>query len=201
MPTILPTLEGKEISAGYIWGDLEQVHLSEGEIPPLTTIQFLGYATSALCERIAPNLSSDLKSEWAADFRSVKEELDTLPDRPRSTKYYGKRRRDILGDYDTAVGGGSPVERILFYDGIAASSRTDEAEYRAQNPFDVSPDGQVVGFKKGNEVIHTIENGYFIGFVRYALGGGIYGWGEAGTYPEVRLAASAVLHAFTPVKE
>jgi hypothetical protein len=197
MSTVIPTIEGKRIYAGYAWGDLEQVHLSEGEIPPLTTAQFLGYAATALSDGVIPNLASDLKREWAVDFSNVKEELDALPDRPRSAEYYGQARQDITNDFDAAASG-SPEDRVLFYDGYAASRRVDEAEYRSQSPFDVSPDGQVVGFKKDGEVLHTIGSDYFISFVSYALAGGTGGWGEAGTYPEVRLAANSILNAFQP---
>lgn len=196
MPIILPTIEGKEIQAGYAWGDLEQIHLDEGRIPPLTTSQFLGFATTVLCDLVIPNLPGGLRQEWKEEYARIRTKVNELPDRPRSDRYFGVDKQTILNDFDMAMAG-TPEDRTLYYDGLNMAKRLDQAEYRTENPFDVSADGQVVGLKNKGAIAHSIESPYFVDLTAYALTGGrAYGWGEAGTYPEVRMAANLLHNAF-----
>jgi hypothetical protein len=200
MPVTIRTLEGSEIDTGFMWGDLEQVHIAEDDLPPLTITQFLGYAATALCDKIIPALPHDLRTSWAPQFASINESVQPMTDRPRSSRYYGQDTSTVTADFEMALSG-STDDRLAFYDGISASWRSEEAEYYVDSPFAVSEDGQVVKLLRNGRQIHSFESFHLLFLTHNILHGGFMGWQDNRTFPEVRMAAAVIHETFRSTGE
>jgi hypothetical protein len=167
MPTIIETVDGGEISTGFLGRDLSKVQL--GELPLMTIQQFAHYAAAVLVKGVFPKLDSETRTDWAEDVHHIARRIGAL----------SLRRTNGITKEEM----GKPFETL------AAAEK--EAEFYEDNPFVVQEDGRSVSFKEpGDGVKHVITSEDFFGLTYEVVNGGIIGWGASGTYPEVKDAVA-----------
>ncbi|HSH55712.1 MAG TPA: hypothetical protein VK983_02710 [Candidatus Limnocylindrales bacterium] len=181
MTMIIKSIDNGEIETGF-WGpDTAKVQL--GELPLMSTQQFVGYAALTLAEEVIPKLDPVTKNEWAQAAEHLRDSVAELPLRNTTGKYFMQSPDDLLPQLDTA-----PAEdQAELYESLAAAVvPTDEAVYYEKNPFHVQADGQRVGFLHEGEIRHIVSADDFYTLTYQVIHGGLMGWGDHGTYPEVK---------------
>lgn len=183
---IIETLDGGEIETGF-WGtDISKIQL--GELPLMTTPQFVGYAALALTEGIIPKLDAETHAAWAPDARSLREGVENLRTLQLTGKFFMQTADELAAQYIAAEDADDKAELGVALS--AAAAPTEEAVYYPQNPFRVQTDGQRVGFVHEDEVRHVVDKEDFFNLAHRVISGGIMGWNEeSGTYQEVKDAA------------
>lgn len=168
MPTIIETVDGGEISAGFLSRDLSKVQL--GELPLITIQQFVGYATVTLTEGVFPMLDSKTRREWAEDVSHMARRVGALSLKQANSP--------------TEEGIGKPLE--------LPAGADEEPQFYEDSPFVVLEDGQNVGFIEPRDGIrHVVSSEDFFDLTYGVIYGGIMGWGAyGGTYSEVQEAAT-----------
>jgi hypothetical protein len=168
MPTIIETVGGGEVSAGFLDRDLSKVQL--GELPPITVRQFAGFAALALTEGVFPMLNPETRREWAKDVSHMARQVGAL-----SLKQ---------GDNVTEENMGKPLE--------LPTGADEKPRFYEHSPFVMLEAGQRVGFAEpGDSIKHVVSSEDFFGLTYEVIYGGIMGWGaHGGTYSEVQNAAT-----------
>jgi hypothetical protein len=176
---VLATRSGAEIDAGF-WGpDISKVQL--GELPPITTPQFAGYAAITLAE-VIPRLDPTVREELASDVHKARERIEALPTFNFSGRFIAQDARELTSQMDT-VGADSKVE--LMAELCARIVHTPSATSYRESPFKVEGNGQFVRIG-ANETSHSLSAEDFLGLTLGIMRGGIIGWDEHGTYQEVK---------------
>lgn len=193
MTMIINTLDGGEIETGF-WGpDVSKIQL--GELPMMTTQQFVGYAALALTREIVPKLDDETRAAWAPDARSLRERVEGLPVLSVTGKFFAQGPDELASQLDTV----EPHDKGELNAALSASVvPTDEAVYYRESPFRVQVDGQRVGFVHEDEVRHVVDREDFFNLTHSVVGGGIMGWSKDGTYQEVKDAAVQIDAALNP---
>ena len=164
---ILETIDGGEISAGFLGRDLSKVQL--GELPLITIQQFANYAATVLVEKVFPAVDTETLTEWAKDIHHTALRIGALSLRQTS----GVTEEEL----------GRPFE--------TPAAANNEAEFYEANPFTVQEDGRSVSFMEaGDRVRHVVTSEDFFCLTYEVINGGIIGWGARGTYPEVKDAVT-----------
>jgi hypothetical protein len=177
---VLETIGGGEIETGF-WGpDTSKVQL--GELLPITTPQFAGYASLTLAE-VIPHLDPAARQEWAGDVHTVRERVEALPDLPHLGKFIAQDLGELTSRMDTV----SDEDRAELLAALkSAAVPTEQAAYYCKNPFNVQPDGQSVSIEGEDGTSHVVTAEDFVGLTFRIMRGGMAGWDENGTYREIK---------------
>jgi len=193
MTLIMETLDGGEINTGFHW-DKSKIEL--GELPLMSTQQFIGYVALTLTQEIIPKLNVEERAEWSGKLRSSHEKLESLPDLVRSDKYFAMSYDELMDLLETA----GEDEQVEIGDAIIASVSTKiPVEYYAENPFWVQGDGRRVGFVYDGELKHVVDAKDFFILANFVLYGGWKGWSKYGAYREVKDAVRQLNDALSDV--
>lgn len=96
---IIETLDGGEIETGF-WGpDVSKIQL--GELPLITTQQFVGYAAVALARGVIPKLDADTRVEWARSARTLRERVQDLPTLKITGLFFAQGPDELIPQLDT----------------------------------------------------------------------------------------------------
>lgn len=187
MTTIIVTLDGGEIETGF-WGpDVSKIQL--GELPLMTTQQFVHYAASVLTERVIPQLDTVTRAQWAQDARSLREQVQDLLVLQITGQFFTQGIDELTSRIDTTSASDKGELSAAL---SAAVVPTDDAVYYKENPFKVQSDGQRIGLVHEATVRHVIDREDFFNLTYSIVRGGIMGWGSHGTYQEVKEAAAQI---------
>jgi hypothetical protein len=183
----METLDGGSIDTGF-WGpDISKVQL--GDLPLMTTQQFVGYAALSLIDGALPKLDHAKRAEWADGARRVREKIKNIPIKQSTGKFFA-RSADELATLMEDVAEKDKDE--LFTELAASVVPTEDAEYYRENPFVVQGDGQRVGFVYQNEIQHVVDTDDLFYLLHYVIHGGMKGWDQSGTYQEVKDMAELI---------
>lgn len=184
----MKTLEGGVIDVGFWGGDITKIQL--GELPPMTTQQFAGYAAMLLVDDIIPNYDPMDRLDWAIESKAINADLEITPQLELTGKFLAQDT-DELASQLFKVPDRDLDELIIVLQ--AAVTPVDEPEYYAESPFSITSDGNV-SMELGEDR-HTVKAREFHALTNYVLHGGMMGWGYSGTYDEVRDAANKISEA------
>lgn len=166
----IPTLDGDVITVGYLESDTSRVML--GELPPMHTQQFLGYAAIAIAQGILPDLDPDTRATWATDAHDL---------------------HDMVKD--------TPTPKITSMLISQAFAPADGAVYYAKSPFLVRPSGKRVDFMQENTVVHKIDREQFFSLTCRVIHDG-WAWHTTGqAEPGVVKTARELRDAFKAPRE
>jgi hypothetical protein len=190
MTRILRTVDGGEIEFGF-WGvDVSRIQM--GEAPPMQTTQFAGYAALTLIGGVFPKLTQEKQAEWASDVRYVRETVDPLPILRLTGAYSQFESAPALAAQIDRV---APEDQADFAAAIrAAGTPVEPAVAYTENPFIAREDGQAVRIADR----HEVSADEFFNVTNAIIVGGYMGWGELGTYQEVKDAAVMLDEALSP---
>lgn len=185
------TLDGGEISAGY-WGpDTSKVEL--GELPPMTTQQFAGYAALTLARNIIPDLDPDTRPKWTADARRLHDMVKDVPTMRITGQFIGQTLDDL-----SALGESVPSNDVAEHNALLNNMLVpiEDAVYYRENPFVAQAGGTRVDFVHESAAIHMIDREDFFSLAYRVIRGGLAGWQADGAEPGVVDAAKAINDAF-----
>jgi hypothetical protein len=95
---IIATADGGEIDTGF-WGpDTSKVQL--GELSPITTPQFAGYASLVLAE-VIPQLDPGIRRELAEEVHTVRERVEALPNLQDFGTFIAQGVSELVSRMDT----------------------------------------------------------------------------------------------------
>jgi hypothetical protein len=155
----------------------------------------VGYAALTLTEGIIPKLDTGKKAEWARDAHSLRLRVEGLPILTIVGKFFAQDTAELISQLDTV----DDADKGELHTALsAAGTPTEEALYYAQNPFEAQADGQRVGFVYEAEVRHVVGSEDFFNLTHNVVDGGLMGWGNNGTYQEVKDAAVRIDTALNP---
>lgn len=181
----LSTIEGKDIEAG-IWGcDITKVQL--GELPPITTPQFAGYASMTLVQDVIPGYDHLTRLEWATKTRVARGNLDITPQIEITGKFFAQDVNTLAAKLYKA--GEEDLDELII-EIQSTASPLEEPEYYAENPFGITTEGNVS--MANDRIKHIITADSFHNIVHHVLVGGVNGWYDTGVYDEVRDAAKRI---------
>jgi hypothetical protein len=185
------TIHGDSIDVGFWGGDITKIQL--GDLAPMTTQQFVGYAAVRLAQDIIPTYDPLTRMEWATAARMVSEDLLITPQIEYTGKFLAQDTDRLASQLYTV-----PSEDLdeLMITLQAAVTPVEDPEYYARNPFEVMDDGVHVSMI-GEDARHTITAHDFHALTHHVLRGGMMGWGHSGTYVEVRNAAGLIHDALS----
>lgn len=185
------TIHGDNIDLGFWGGDITKIQL--GDLPPMTTPQFVGYAAVRLAQDIIPTYDPLTRMEWATAARMVHQDLLITPQLEYTGKFLAQDTDKLVSQLYT-----TPSDNLdeLMITLQAAVTPVDEPEFYARNPFEVMADGTQVSMV-GEDARHTIKAHDFHALTHHILRGGMMGWGHSGTYAEVREAAQLIHDALS----
>lgn len=193
MSVIIETLGGGEIGTGFWEPDTSRVRL--GELPPMTTVQFVGYAAITLTQGVIPRLDTPARTEWARDMATAHAAVQNMPVLNFTGKFLAQDLGTLVSQIPTVEAGDAAELSAAL--SAAATPLEDTVVYYPENPFRVQPDGQYVGFVHDEAVRHVVTAEDFFNLAYHVLSGGIMGWGGHGTYQEVKDAAAHIHTALT----
>lgn len=180
MSILIEATDGSQIEAGFWGADISKVML--GELAPITTQQFAGYAGLTLAE-VIPTLDNQQRVDLSGRVHKVRQRLDALPAKQISDQFSGQCLDELLSQVDTV----DDEDSFELWSTIgAAAAPTERAYDYATNPFTVWPVGQLIDMEDVYGARHTINNGGFVVLAYRVMRGGWAGWTEDGTYQEIK---------------
>lgn len=188
MTLVMPTFEGPKIDTGFWAGDMTKVQL--GDLPPMTTQQFVGYAAVLLVNDIIPNYDEVTRKRWISSARELDENLKITPQIEITGKFIAQGKDELASQLYTV-----PSEDLdeLIIALQAAASPIGEPEYYVNSPFVMTDEGSVSMVVEDKR--HTTAPHHFHSLTHHVLSGGMMGWDHNGTYDEVRASAGQIYDA------
>jgi len=108
--------------------------------------------------------------------------VQVLPIVQTTGKFFAQEPTKLMTQIETV----EPEDEAELWATLSASmAPIDEAVYYRENPFVVNTDGQIQ-FTEEGITRHVMRSANFINMVLMLLDGGLVGWGEYGTYQEVK---------------
>ncbi|HUA13309.1 MAG TPA: hypothetical protein VL989_02305 [Candidatus Sulfotelmatobacter sp.] len=177
------TIDGSNIETGF-WGpDITKVQL--GDLAPITTQQFAGYAGLALAD-VIPTLNSEFKQRFAVSVALERVVIESLPTLVITGKFIAQTTEELLDQFFTVD---EEDKEELAFALSAALAPTREAEYYPENPFSLQTDDQSVRIEDLNGTGYAITGEEFARFTFWIMRGGLAGWDQSGAYSEIRSLA------------
>jgi hypothetical protein len=195
MTTRIETLDGGDIDTGF-WGpDVSKIQL--GDLPTMTTQQFVGYAALSLVQDIIPKLNDDERIQWARNVSYVRQQVEHAPVKNVTDKFFALSADELAEQFSTV----SEKDRGELLDELAAAVvPIEKAIYYPESPFTVQGDGQRISLSHEGETHHVIDTKDFFYLFTKIVHGGFVGWDERGTYQEVKDATVLVDSALSAEK-
>lgn len=193
MTVLLESLDGRVIDTGF-WGP-DQSKVQLGDLPSITTQQFVGYGVLALTEGLLRATDSTIIARLNRGHitQELCRRVSCLSTLKITGQFYGQDLDALLAQRNVVTEDARSEWLTMVY---AASTPTSEALYYPRSPFMVQADGQRVGLLDQQEVRHVVNYVDFFALTCNVIQGGNGGW-QGETYVEVKEAALRLDEALT----